>query len=405
MQPSPSRSPFFSVVIPTKNRGFLVGNAIQSVLSQTFPDFEVVVADNDDTEATRQAVSAFRDSRLKYVRTGNLSMPDNWEAGCAQATGEYLCILEDKQVFKRRALASVFQAVERPRPSSVKWMTDSFDDFITPARLRLGPTDGRVRIIPSNHLLDRFVNDLDCVFKESLPMIQRGCIHRHLIRKIMAGPMKRLCHAVSPDIILGYLQLAYGDAVMELNDALVAFATAKHSNGHSITLKGALARQFTRELGGQESVYFDRVPIKAVTIPGTIFNDYLKTQELVKGRLAEFPINWHKYFVECHRAMRRSQEFDIEMHRELTAWADALAQQPESLQAMVRNTVAEDDARTRGAAGCLKRLGTKLRVPRLERVAKAFYRGRLKRDPEWRFANVMEYLEWEHSTFQRGTPV
>jgi hypothetical protein len=203
---------------------------------------------------------------------------------------------------------------------------------------------------------------------------------------------------VSPDIILAYLQLAYGDAVMEIKDALVAYASAKHSNGRSITLKGSLAKQFTRELGGQDQIYFDRVPIKAVTIPGTIFNDYLKTQEIVQGRLAKFPINWHKYFVECHHAMRQSQELGVEMSQELVAWAGALAQQPKTVQASVQRTVTAGV--TRVARRTLRRLGARLGVPRLERMVKAFYRGRLKGETEWRFASVTEYLEWEHANYR-----
>lgn len=395
MQPSPRRTPFFSVVIPTKNRSFLVGRAIQSVLSQSFPDVEVIVADNDDTDATRQVVAGFPDSRLQYVRTGNLSMPDNWEAGCTRAAGEYLCVLEDKQVLKKRALATVFQAVDPARPGSVKWMTDSFDDFITPPRLRLGPADGRVRLIPCEESLRRFLNDPDSVYKETLPMIQRGCVHRSLIDRIKAGPMGRLCHAVSPDIILGYLQLAYGDAVLAINDSLVAYGSLKHSNGHSIALKGALAKQFTRELGGKDLVYYDAVPVKAVTIPGTIFNDYLKTQAVVQGRLAKFPLNWHKYFVECYRAMRQSEAAGVDMRRELAAWADALTQQLPTVQTSVRSAVAAADAETGAGRQVLKRLGDAFGVPRWERIAKAFYRGRLKGEPEWRFSNIEDYLEWE----------
>ena len=82
-------TPFFSIVIPTKGRGFLVGGAIESVLRQSHPDFEVVVVDNDDADATAKAVGQFKDPRLRHHRTGGLSMPDNWEAACAQGRGEY----------------------------------------------------------------------------------------------------------------------------------------------------------------------------------------------------------------------------------------------------------------------------------------------------------------------------
>jgi glycosyltransferase involved in cell wall biosynthesis len=85
--------PFFSIVLPTKNRSFLVGYAIESILMQSFKNFEVIIVDNDDTNATQNVVATFDDSRIHYYKTGNLSMPDNWEYGCTKIAGKYLLIL------------------------------------------------------------------------------------------------------------------------------------------------------------------------------------------------------------------------------------------------------------------------------------------------------------------------
>src|SRR2546425_2856665 len=97
---------FFSVLLPTKNRSEIVGGAIQSVLDQTFGDFELVISDNDDSEtATRDAVAKFSDPRIRYFRTsGKLPMHENWENAFNQATGDYVLILEDKQRFVNNTL-------------------------------------------------------------------------------------------------------------------------------------------------------------------------------------------------------------------------------------------------------------------------------------------------------------
>ena len=55
--------PLFTVVIPTRNRSQLVGLAIKSVFRQTFGNYEVVVVDNDTTDATRKVVSGFHASK------------------------------------------------------------------------------------------------------------------------------------------------------------------------------------------------------------------------------------------------------------------------------------------------------------------------------------------------------
>ena len=72
--------PFFSVVIPTKNRADRLRQAVRSVLEQTFGHFEIVVCDNSDeaeAQASMAVVREINDARLSYVRTnGRLSMPD-----------------------------------------------------------------------------------------------------------------------------------------------------------------------------------------------------------------------------------------------------------------------------------------------------------------------------------------
>src|SRR5206468_5356538 len=84
----------------------IVGGAIQSVLDQTFGDFELIISDNDDSEtATRDAVARFSDSRIRYFRTsGRLPMHENWENALACATGQHVLVVEDKERLVGNAL-------------------------------------------------------------------------------------------------------------------------------------------------------------------------------------------------------------------------------------------------------------------------------------------------------------
>ncbi|MCK5357086.1 MAG: glycosyltransferase family 2 protein, partial [Elusimicrobiales bacterium] len=60
--------PKISVVIPTHNRPDRVKRAIQSVLNQTFQDFEIIVVDDGVKERAEQAVKSFNDPRIKYIQ-------------------------------------------------------------------------------------------------------------------------------------------------------------------------------------------------------------------------------------------------------------------------------------------------------------------------------------------------
>src|SRR5947208_1991791 len=60
--------PKISVVMPVWNGEEFVGAAIESILTQTFPDFELIIVDDGSTDATPEFVGSYDDSRLKYHR-------------------------------------------------------------------------------------------------------------------------------------------------------------------------------------------------------------------------------------------------------------------------------------------------------------------------------------------------
>lgn len=74
--------PLVSVILPTYQRGGLIGRAIASVLAQTRTDFELLVVDDGSTDDTAAQVARVRDRRLRYLRLGA-----NRGAGAARNAG------------------------------------------------------------------------------------------------------------------------------------------------------------------------------------------------------------------------------------------------------------------------------------------------------------------------------
>lgn len=85
-----------SICIPTYNRVNLIKKIIESVLSQTFTDFELIITDDASTDSTKKIVESIEDQRIRYIRhASNLGMAKNWNSGLSQARGEYIKVLMD----------------------------------------------------------------------------------------------------------------------------------------------------------------------------------------------------------------------------------------------------------------------------------------------------------------------
>ena len=93
-----------SVIIPTYNRAHLIGRAIQSVLNQTYKDFEIIVVDDGSTDSTEKAVREFQEQgkRIKYIRHNkNKGGSAARNTGIKAAKGEYIAFLDDDDEWLR----------------------------------------------------------------------------------------------------------------------------------------------------------------------------------------------------------------------------------------------------------------------------------------------------------------
>jgi glycosyltransferase involved in cell wall biosynthesis len=86
----PSPEPYFSIIVPTYNRGHLIARTLESLLAQTDPSFEVIVVDDGSTDDTESVVRRFTDVRLHYHRKANAERGAARNYGAARARGSYL---------------------------------------------------------------------------------------------------------------------------------------------------------------------------------------------------------------------------------------------------------------------------------------------------------------------------
>ena len=125
------RTPFFSIIIPTYNRALLLSNAINSVLAQTFTDWELIIMDDGSTDNTRSVVEKFQDARINYVWQQNAERSAARNNGISLTRGEFICFLDSDDLWRDYHLQTHFDAIkgnDRKKAFYFTGMTWNFPD-------------------------------------------------------------------------------------------------------------------------------------------------------------------------------------------------------------------------------------------------------------------------------------
>ena len=102
--------PAVTVIIPTFNRSRLLVNAIQSVLCQTYRDYEIIVVDDGSTDDTVEALTPYMD-RIRYVYQANLGASAAQNRGVHLARGKWVSILASDDVWLPTKLETQLKVV------------------------------------------------------------------------------------------------------------------------------------------------------------------------------------------------------------------------------------------------------------------------------------------------------
>lgn len=92
--------PLISVIMPTYNQGSYIKGSIQSVLDQTYSNFELIVVDNFSTDDTESVVCSFSDDRIRYLKFNNKGVIASGRNYAVQhAKGEVLAFIDSDDIW------------------------------------------------------------------------------------------------------------------------------------------------------------------------------------------------------------------------------------------------------------------------------------------------------------------
>jgi len=127
-----------SVVIPTYNHAHLLGRALQSVIDQTYDDWEAIVVDNHSQDETDAVVSAFGDSRIRLRKIHNDGViAASRNLGMREAVGEWIAFLDSDDYWYPAKLSAVMAAQSEATAC----------DVLANDELRVGPAPDDQRVL------------------------------------------------------------------------------------------------------------------------------------------------------------------------------------------------------------------------------------------------------------------
>ena len=109
-----SEQPFVSVIMPTYNHAKFIGKAIESVLNQTYPNFELIIIDNYSEDETEKIVASYEDDRIIYLKFRNNGIiAASRNHGIKHSHGEYIAFLDSDDFWLEKKLELVTDYIKK----------------------------------------------------------------------------------------------------------------------------------------------------------------------------------------------------------------------------------------------------------------------------------------------------
>ena len=105
MKSTNSEQPLVSVIMPTYNHAKFLDKAIESVLSQTYKNFELIIIDNYSEDDTEKIVASYKDDRIIYLKFRNNGIiAASRNHGIKHSHGEYIAFLDSDDFWHKQKL-------------------------------------------------------------------------------------------------------------------------------------------------------------------------------------------------------------------------------------------------------------------------------------------------------------
>lgn len=159
--------PKVSVFMPVYNAGIYLKEAIESILNQTYTDFEFVIINDGSTDSSAEVIQGFDDSRIKLFNNNkNLGLIATLNIGLELCKGEYIIRMDSDDISLPNRIAHQIRFLEEnPQIGLIGSWFEDFGDHIENKIVRYSQKDSEIRI---RHLYQTHISHPTAVFRTSI---------------------------------------------------------------------------------------------------------------------------------------------------------------------------------------------------------------------------------------------
>jgi glycosyltransferase involved in cell wall biosynthesis len=123
------RRPAISVILPVYNAGIYLQQAIESILNQTFEDFELIIINDGSTDKSLETINEFIDSRIVIINQQNQGLAKTLNIGISAAKGDFIARMDQDDISLKNRFETQFSFfIKNPMLSVISGAVEYIDE-------------------------------------------------------------------------------------------------------------------------------------------------------------------------------------------------------------------------------------------------------------------------------------
>jgi glycosyltransferase involved in cell wall biosynthesis len=224
-----------TIIIPTRERCDTLRWAMKTCVTQDYDNLDILISDNASTDATRDVIAEYDDSRIRYVNPGRrLGMSEHWEFAFSHVTSGHVGVIGDDDGLLPGAIEELAQIIDPARPlvwplQQYFWPAYGDPDLENSVVLPL-------KQVPTVHEIDSRAAVRRALHDSSryplLPSPYFGVVPVSAIDEIRTRS-GRVFESINPDIYCAFAVASVCSTYLYIDKSYSLAGQSRHSNGAS----------------------------------------------------------------------------------------------------------------------------------------------------------------------------